>query len=185
MRYLPDLQLPDSHPNRRAAERQAVNTVIQGSASDLIKYAMLIIEKEIDKFNETTNICAKIALRPNLLLQIHDELIYEMFLSNGHCAESQTYFHEYIKIARKCMEETVRSRLNITVPLLVKISCGSNWGQLHPYTPPMPLPSTSNSSDILVACEEDGRNSVYRASRVTDDYGAQASKNSTSKRSID
>jgi DNA polymerase-1 len=66
-RYLPDL-MNDNRQRREVAERMALNAPIQGSAADIIKVAMLAVEKEI----------AKSSLRSRLLLQVHDELIVEL-----------------------------------------------------------------------------------------------------------
>ena len=66
-RYLPDL-MSDNRVHREVAERMALNAPIQGSAADIIKLAMLKVQKAIEKAN----------LGSRLLLQIHDELILEV-----------------------------------------------------------------------------------------------------------
>lgn len=66
-RYLPDL-MHDNRQRREVAERMALNAPIQGSAADIIKLAMLKVQRAIEKENMTSR----------LLLQIHDELIVEV-----------------------------------------------------------------------------------------------------------
>lgn len=90
-----------------AAERQAVNTMIQGSAADIAKAAMCSIDTRTDALEP----------KPRLILQMHDELIYEV------PETSQQYF---ITIMKEVMEETVKLR----VPLPVKIKTGLTWGTL-------------------------------------------------------
>jgi DNA polymerase-1 len=69
-RYLPDLNSNDFN-KRSAAERQVVNSIIQGSASEITKYAMLCVERELlSSFSDES--------RPKLIVQIHDELFYEL-----------------------------------------------------------------------------------------------------------
>jgi DNA polymerase-1 len=66
-RYLPDL-MHDNRQRREVAERMALNAPIQGSAADIIKVAMLNVQRAIEKEK----------LKSRLLLQIHDELILEV-----------------------------------------------------------------------------------------------------------
>jgi DNA polymerase-1 len=81
-------------------EREAVNTIFQGSAADIIKKAML----DIKNFNPSAK----------MILQIHDELIFEI--------EDEKEALEYKKI----MENVVK----LNVPLKVGISFGKRWGEL-------------------------------------------------------
>ena len=66
-RYLPDLT-SDNRQRREMAERMALNAPIQGSAADLIKVAMLNVDRAI----------AEAGLRSRMLLQVHDELVFEV-----------------------------------------------------------------------------------------------------------
>ena len=101
-RYLPEIY--SSHFQvRAAAERMAVNMPIQGLAADIIKIAMINIYKE--------NFPAK------LLLQIHDELLFEI---------KETNTSDTIWKIKKIME----SAFKLSVPLKVKISVGPSWGEL-------------------------------------------------------
>ncbi|MHC4637088.1 MAG: DNA polymerase I [Planctomycetota bacterium] len=89
---------------RKQAERMAVNTVIQGSAADLIKVAMINIQKKIDDEN----------LPVKLILQIHDELVFEL-----PTKQAETHANW---IAKK-----MTSAIKLDVPLKVDISQGPTW----------------------------------------------------------
>lgn len=93
---------------RGYAERNAINYPVQGSAADIIKVAMIHIFKRI----------ATEKLQSRMLLQVHDELVFEVPL-----AEQEIM----IKLVREEMENAV----SITVPLLVEIGCGANWRVAH------------------------------------------------------
>ena len=93
---------------REAAERMAVNTPIQGSAADIIKLAMLRVDREFRK--------RRMAAR--LVLQIHDELIAELPREEADDAE---------RILREAMEGVV----SLSVPLTVSVSRGTTWGEIH------------------------------------------------------
>ena len=102
-RYMPDLD--SSNYNRReAARRAALNAPIQGSAADIIKVAMI---KVVSRMKEE-------GLKSNLLLQVHDELIFDVYL--GERAELE-------KIVKDCMT----SAIALDVPLEVGIGFGDNW----------------------------------------------------------
>ena len=105
-RYIP--QLTSSGAAERAqGERLVINTLIQGSAADLIKIAMLKIDSRIRREN----------LPMELLLQIHDELLYELPIG-----------HE--EIAAKVIKEEMEKALELKVPLKVTVGVGSNWLEL-------------------------------------------------------
>lgn len=91
------------------AERQALNTTIQGSASDLVKNAILRMERSIKNL--------KLEKSVQLVLHIHDELIYE-------CSKSD------LKIASTALAQSMENCVQLKVPLLVKIKSGPNWGEL-------------------------------------------------------
>lgn len=92
------------------AERQAVNTYIQGSAADIAKNAMVAINSNIQK----SKFVAK------LVLQLHDELIYEVPLK---------YKTEFAKILKNSMENSVE----LSIPFPVKLKSGSSWGALEEF----------------------------------------------------
>ncbi|KPJ02893.1 DNA polymerase theta [Papilio xuthus] len=105
-RYLPDIKSNLPH-KRSAAERQAVNTTIQGSAADVAKAAMCAIDKT--QFSH---------IKPRLILQLHDELIYEV---------QEKYMKDFSKVLKRVMEDTVC----LNVPLPVKVKSGKTWGTLN------------------------------------------------------
>ena len=93
---------------REAAERMAINTPIQGSAADLIKMAMIRVDRE---FREA-------GMEARLILQIHDELIVE-------APEREATGSE--RILKEAMEGVAK----LSVPLTVSVSRGKNWGEIH------------------------------------------------------
>lgn len=95
---------------KSAAERIAVNTPVQGSAADIVKKAMLDIGQELQKSNS----------RVKLLLQVHDELIFE-------CPDDQESINQTIEMIKYKMENAVK----LSVPLKVSIEYGKNWGEFH------------------------------------------------------
>lgn len=93
------------------AERQAVNTTVQGSAADIAKQAMILVDRKVcEKFRNSRN-------APKLILQLHDELLYEVPLK---------YEDVFARILKKCMQESVK----LDVPLPVKVKSGKSWGTL-------------------------------------------------------
>ncbi|MBD1147245.1 DNA polymerase I [Pelagibacterales bacterium SAG-MED31] len=97
---------------RGFAERQAINAPIQGTAADLIKLAMIKLNKLIN----TNDLNAKI------LLQVHDELIFEIDESDKEIS---------IKTIKNIMENIHLEFKNFEVPLLVDYGFGNNWGDAH------------------------------------------------------
>ncbi|MGI8458064.1 MAG: DNA polymerase I [Propionibacteriaceae bacterium] len=102
-RYLPDLS-SDNRQRREMAERMALNAPIQGSAADIIKVAMLDVE----------NALAREGLQSRMLLQVHDELVFEV--APGE---------------RAALEALVRTRMagavDLQVPLDVSVGFGRSW----------------------------------------------------------
>ena len=97
---------------RSFMERAAINAPIQGSAADIIKRAMIILgnHKKLAK------------LETKMLLQVHDELIFETKKEN--CEES-------IRIIKKEMESANLPILNLNVPLIADTNFGNNWDEAH------------------------------------------------------
>ena len=93
---------------RGHAERNAVNAPIQGSAADIIKIAMINIDKALHEQN----------LRTQMLLQVHDELLFEA---------PEDELEVVAPLIRQLMESAVRT----TVPLLVEVGIGNNWLEAH------------------------------------------------------
>ena len=88
---------------KAGAERMAVNTVIQGTASEIMKRAMVALPEDI---------------REMLLLQVHDELIFE-------CPEERV--KEVSEEIRRIMEETTR----LSIPVRASVETGASWGDMH------------------------------------------------------
>ncbi|WP_038073614.1 DNA polymerase I [Treponema sp. C6A8] len=95
---------------KSGAERIAKNTPIQGTAADIVKHAMLSVTQALTESNSPAR----------LLLQVHDELIFE-------CPEDQATVDQTIALIRDKMENTVK----LSVPLRVSIEYGKNWGEFH------------------------------------------------------
>jgi DNA polymerase-1 len=105
-RPLPELS-SDFVQVKRAAERMAINMPIQGSAADMIKKAMINIDQFLTGKEQEIK----------LLLQIHDELIFEVKIDK---------LEAYEKIIKKLMTEV----LILSVPIVVESCSGDNWGEL-------------------------------------------------------
>jgi DNA polymerase-1 len=106
-RFLPDIQSPN-HNARKAAERVAQNTPIQGAAADLIKRAMLAVHREI----------ITRGLGARLLLQVHDELLLEV------------PEHE-LDLLSALVREKMEAAAELAVPLSVDVSTGTSWAEAH------------------------------------------------------
>jgi DNA polymerase-1 len=107
LRRLPDLHAK-SFPVRMEAERQAINTPIQGSAADLIKKAMVDLDRELRERR----------LRSRLILQIHDELLLEV--PGDEAADAKTL-----------VKDVMEKALPLDVPLVVDARLGANWAEVH------------------------------------------------------
>ena len=106
-RYLKDINSQNAIV-RGAAERNAVNAPIQGSAADIIKLAMISIQKELRNKN----------WKSKMLLQVHDELVFDVPKTE--------------LTALKTMVKTkMENAFKIDVPLLVDIGVGANWLEAH------------------------------------------------------
>ena len=95
---------------RQEAERSAINTPLQGTAADIIKTAMLEVESALKG--------AK--LSGAMLLQIHDELLFEV---------DRAELADTVRLVRRVMEGVVR----LKVPLIVDLRVGENWGEMNFY----------------------------------------------------
>lgn len=105
-RYLPDIHSRTPHL-RAAAERMAVNMPIQGTSADLIKQAMVDIYEQYGRDR-----------RIRMLLQIHDELLFEI---------RNDILHQTAPMVRGLMQQVASLR----VPLQVDLKTGANWGELQ------------------------------------------------------
>ena len=104
-RYLPDL-MHDNRQRREIAERMALNAPIQGSAADIIKMAMLKVQSAIEKEN----------LKSRLLLQIHDELIFEVVAGEE-------------EVLSTLVRREMGSAYPLRAPLDVSAGIGQTWNQ--------------------------------------------------------
>lgn len=110
-RPLPDM-LSQSGQARALAERQAVNTLIQGSAADIIKFAMLAVFADEDLRRR----------KARLLLQIHDELIVEAPKDEAQAVAARL---------ADLMADTSAWGMEFRVPLVVEAGVGHSWGDAH------------------------------------------------------
>jgi DNA polymerase-1 len=106
-RYLPDLNSRNQNI-RGNAERQAINMPIQGTAADMIKVAMIGIDREVSLKG----------WRSRMLLQVHDELIFEVARSE-------------IGVMDNMVRDRMMRALTLAVPIEVDIGTGSNWLEAH------------------------------------------------------
>ncbi len=102
-RYLPDLS-SDNRQLREMAERAALNAPIQGSAADIIKKAMLGVDRELKAQG----------LKSRMLLQVHDELVLEVAAGERDAVE-------------KLVREQMGSAADLSVPLDVSVGVGVSW----------------------------------------------------------
>jgi len=105
-RYLPEIN-SSAVMLKKAAERMAINTPLQGTAADLIKAAMIEIQKTIEESDEI-----------KMLLQVHDELLFEV---------KKDKVSEWSAKIKKIMENI----LKLKVPIIADASAGDNWGELE------------------------------------------------------
>lgn len=106
-RYLKDIN-SGNFVVRAHAERNAVNAPIQGSAADVVKMAMIKIQKELEKEK----------LQTKMLLQVHDELIFESPIDE-------------VEVAKNIIKTEMENAIETQVPLLVEVGVGNNWLEAH------------------------------------------------------
>ncbi len=111
-RYMPELNA-SAAVIRQEAERQAINMPIQGTAADIVKMAMnrIYVEMQAKK------------LQSKLLLQVHDELVFEI-------PESE------LPIIARLVKDNMESVVTLNVPLKADLKYGANWGEMTSYNPP-------------------------------------------------
>jgi DNA polymerase-1 len=108
--WLPELR-SGAPVRRQAAERAAINAPMQGTAADLIKLAMISVQKWL----------GEAGLKTNLIMQVHDELVLEVPV-----AELET-----VKSKVKELMEAVGALGKLEVPLVVEVGVGDNWDKAH------------------------------------------------------
>ena len=130
-RYLNDIR-SDDNGKRSQAERQAINTVIQGSAADLMKTAMIQLSENLQSSWQEEGVAAVGELsaseavrspRPQMVLQIHDEVLLELQFKEEDIKQLQA-------IALKSCCRDCEELFNLKVPLLLKCSCGLGFGSM-------------------------------------------------------
>ncbi|MEZ9702570.1 DNA polymerase I [Vibrio sp. 10N.261.46.E12] len=106
--HLPEIQSRNGM-RRKAAERAAINAPMQGTAADIIKKAMLLVDEWIQAEGDG---------RVKLLMQVHDELVFEVEESSLAEIESK-------------VQELMESAAELEVPLVAEAGHGDNWDQAH------------------------------------------------------
>ena len=106
-RYLPDVY-SRNQVVRGAAERNAVNAPIQGSAADIIKIAMVRIAQRLEREHLSTR----------MLLQVHDELLFDVPKPE-------------LEVVTLLIREEMQQAYKLSVPLIVEIGTGNNWLEAH------------------------------------------------------
>lgn len=106
-RYLPDINSANQ-TIRGFAERNAINTPVQGSAADLIKVAMIHIQNALKEGK----------FKSQMLLQVHDELVFEAW-------------EPEIEQLKALVKEKMEHAMNFLVPMEVEVGVGDNWLQAH------------------------------------------------------
>jgi len=105
--YLPEINSPNG-PRRAGAERAAINAPMQGTAADLIKLAMVAVQKELDAHKPSIQ----------MIMQVHDELVFE--LPEGEVDWLKTH-------VPRLMADVAA----LKVPLLAEVGVGANWDKAH------------------------------------------------------
>ena len=106
-RYIRDIRSANN-TIRGAAERNAINAPIQGTAADMIKLAMISIHRELARRN----------LKTRMLLQVHDELVFDLYPPEQ-------------KEVLPLVEEKMKTAIPLDVPLAVEMGVGENWLAAH------------------------------------------------------
>jgi len=105
-RFLPEIN-SFNRMVREAAERMAINAPVQGSSADIIKIAMINLHREMEKRN----------LKSKMLLQIHDELLFEVP-------------EEEVEEMKSLVTELMPRAVELCVPVKIDIKLGRNWGEM-------------------------------------------------------
>jgi len=105
--WLPEIK-GGSGPRRAGAERQAINAPMQGTAADLIKLAMIAVQKALDDEQRATR----------MVMQVHDELVFEV-------PDAE------LDWARDAVPSLMAGVATLSVPLLAEVGVGANWDEAH------------------------------------------------------
>jgi DNA polymerase-1 len=106
-RFIPEINA-SNRMVREAAERMAINMPVQGTSADIIKIAMINLDREMDR----------LGLKSRLLLQVHDELIFEVPLDEKDTMMS-------------LVPQVMSAAVLLAVPLKVDVKTGANWGDME------------------------------------------------------
>ena len=106
-RYLPDINSRNATV-RSLAERNAVNAPIQGTSADIIKLAMISVDRRLREEG----------LKSRMVLQIHDELLFDAVA-------------EEVEAVERLVKEEMENVIKLSVPLTVECNHGSNWLEAH------------------------------------------------------
>jgi len=106
-RYLPDIN-SNNGTVRGLAERNAINAPIQGSAADIIKVAMIRINKRLKQEN----------LQSKMIIQVHDELVFDALKSE-------------LSTLQQLVKEEMEGAIKLSVPLIAESGVGDNWLKAH------------------------------------------------------
>lgn len=123
-RYMPELS-SNNHFLKAAGERAAINHPIQGTSADMIKKAMVEIDKELAVSSKQLAVKNKkydsslLTAHCSLILQVHDELMFE-------CDPKE------VETTAKMICEKMENALKLSVPVKVDLKSGKNWGEMLP-----------------------------------------------------
>jgi DNA polymerase-1 len=105
--WLPEINSPNG-PRQKGAERQAINAPLQGTAADIVKLAMIDVQRWLDDQG----------LGSRLVLQVHDELVLEVP-------------QDELETVRAELPRRMAGVVELAVPLLAEVGAGTNWEQAH------------------------------------------------------
>jgi DNA polymerase-1 len=111
-RYMPELRSP-VFAVRQAAERAAINHPIQGTQADIIKLAMIDVQRYLDESGS----------RARMILQVHDELVFESPVND-------------VDRLAEAASERMRKAAELSVPVRVDVKVGANWEEMSPLAVP-------------------------------------------------
>jgi len=104
--HLPEIRKPG--PRKSAAERQAINAPMQGTAADLVKLAMIAVQDALDREAKATR----------MIMQVHDELVFEVPVAE-------------LDWAREAVPRIMAGVATLAVPLVAEVGVGPNWDEAH------------------------------------------------------
>lgn len=120
-RYIPELNMQNKML-QSFGERAAINHPIQGTSADMIKKAMIEIDKSLEsRVSKSAKPYKSQGQSCQMILQVHDELLFE-------CEPSD------LKETAKLIKEKMESVISLKVPVVVDLKSGKNWGEMSPLT---------------------------------------------------